>query len=104
MATSNNKSLFVAMGVMFGLPFLTLFAFSGGRSRPARAPAHVSTEILEAAPASRQFDLTRYIELGEKRYPSQEEIKGYLILDARLSVQKGLMTKKEFEEWTGQPY
>ena len=92
------------MAVLFGLPFLALFAFAGGGSRPARAPARSSVEIVEARPASRQFDLVRYVELGEKRYPSREEVEEYLILDARLSVQRGLSTEQDFEEWTGQPY
>jgi hypothetical protein len=48
--------------------------------------------------------LRRYVELGYKPNPTNEDIRELLLLDARVAVQKGLMTPEQYEEYTGQPY
>ena len=48
--------------------------------------------------------LRRAVELGYKPNPTKEDIRELLLLDARVAVQKGLMTPEQFEEYTGQPY
>ena len=114
--------------------FLPILAFSGVIvSRPSSSPSTSAPErVVKARPASspsatvravrRQStssslsaperpvessyvtDALRQRELGQKYYPTQNEIREYLILDARQSVREGAISASAFEQWTGEKF
>ena len=67
-------------------------------------PYRIGTPPASPPYPSYQSQVRRHAELGNKPHPSQSELREYLILDARLSVQEGQMTPSEFEQWTGEAF
>lgn len=70
-----------------------------GANNPARPSTSNSAHTSEYA-----HEYARHADLGYKRYPSKDEIREILILDARLAVKEGTMSVTAFERWTGEKY
>lgn len=80
-------------------------------SSVATSPGHVPSGASIGRPATRSAadmsyaeQRSRHHELGNKYYPTQEEIREGLLLDGRLSVQEGKMSKEAFERYTKEKY
>ena len=64
---------------------------------------NIEYEIVRGAKPS-QNPRDRFREIGNKINPTQAELREYLMLDARFSVEEGQMTVNDFEQWTGETY
>lgn len=98
--------------VGFFLLFMLVVCSGIFSSRPSSSPSLSSPPpppigSTPPTPSPRTDYLTdeaRIRELGKKYYPSRDEIRESLILDARQSVREGTMSKEEYRRWTGETF
>lgn len=99
---------FGVLGIL-GVFFLVFCSgvFSGSKSMttsyptPAPTPARSANEMPQSEYGR---ESAHHAELGQKMYPTKEELREYLLLDGRLSVKEGQMSVQDYERYTGQKY
>lgn len=104
LCSEGTKALCACGGVAV-LVFALVWLFDGKPDRRSSEPVYRTYSAPTSNPANDYASQLRQFEhLGNKRYPTQQEIRELLILDGRLGVQEGQWSASEFEQWTGEKY
>ena len=88
-----------AVAIVLVLCFAPWHGTGNGRSRSTQVTDPNARFLSEY-----QNEMTRHRELGSKLRLTTAEQREYLILDSRLGVKEGILSKAEYERQTGEKY
>lgn len=92
------------MGVIVIGSMLIGWAICSGVATPRPSSTRSTLNTLRTPGRSYAENENRLRELGNKGNMTQNEIREYLELDAQQSVHEGLMSRAEFEKYTGHKF
>lgn len=90
-----------SVGVGFALLFATLSLFG---CTPSYSSTPASFPGVNNLGSDHATDEARMRSLGSKQYPTNAELREYVILEGRQGVREGQWTKGDFERYTGEKF